>query len=206
MRRRTRPSFAPSSTASVPAGATWYYSMPRQLWLLQDTPTASVTPCHWLPMPSIRDMPASVCSCWWSSPNSGQWMWRGPVLLMLLVLVGRKLIYRQSLLWRTLLLAENVLLLAKTTLLLIVHLPGWSSHLRSANGRRLVWSAQQDVLLVHRRVVDELPLVAGLLLVVDADGRILAHTGDADDGSPAKRLIATGWIGSRRRASLLVAV
>src|SRR5271165_2108141 len=117
----------------------------------------------------------------------------------------------RSLLWRILLLTETARLLSRTSLLLtesplpaLVHLSGRSSHLRSANGRRLVRSAEQDVLLVHHRIVDELPLVVGLLLVVDADGGIFAQAGHADDGSAPKCLGASGWIRSRRRASLLL--
>ena len=106
----------------------------------------------------------------------------------------RDLIHRRSLLRRILLLAETAGWLTKATwlltkaALLIVHLSRRSSHLRSANRRRLIRSAQQDVMLVHHRVVDENPLVVGLLLVVDADSRIFAHAGDTNDGSAAEGL------------------
>ncbi len=77
-----------------------------------------------------------------------------PLSVRRLVLVGRKLIYRRRLLRRVLLLAEASRRLAKATLLLpktarllteagllIVQLSRRSSHLSSADGRRLVRSA-----------------------------------------------------------------
>src|SRR5208283_3199650 len=129
-----------------------------------------------------------------------------------LVLVRRKLIYRRSLLRQVLLLAEPSRRLAKAArrltkaALLIVQLPRRSSHLSATNGRRLVRPAQQDVLLVHHRVVDEHPLVVRFLLVVDANGRILAQAGDTDDGSATESLVPACGIRTKARTSLLVGV
>ena len=97
------------------------------------------------------------------------------------------------------LLAEAAVLLTERTLILLlaVHLTGGSAYLRSTNCRRLIGPFQQDVLLVHHRVINELPFVVSLLLVVNANGWILAHAGNSDDRTPAKRLPIVGARGGR---------
>src|SRR5579862_3411331 len=88
------------------------------------------------------------------------------------------------------LLPEGAALLTERTLIVLlllpVHLAGRRAYLAAADGGRLVWGFDERVGGVHHRVVNELPLVVGLLLVVDADGRILAQAGHTDDGTTAK--------------------
>src|SRR6516164_4731585 len=78
------------------------------------------------------------------------------------------------------LVAESAVLLPKRTLLLIrlIELSGWGADITAANGCGRVRSFEEHVGLVHHRVIDELPLVIGLLLVVDANRRILACAGN----------------------------
>ena len=74
------------------------------------------------------------------------------------------------------------------SVLLAIHLAGRRADVLAADGGRLIRTLQQDVALVHHRVVDELPLVVGLLLVVNANRWIFAQAGDADDRPASKRL------------------
>ncbi len=100
------------------------------------------------------------------------------ILLLRLILIRRKLTARAGLSRSTppgcILLEGIAWLLSERTLLLAVYLPSRRSDLRSANDDRLVRTAQQNVRPVSRGVIDELPLIVRLLLVVNADGRILA--------------------------------
>ena len=65
------------------------------------------------------------------------------VLMWRLVLIGWKLASRalRALVSRSIRLSTATRLLTERTLLLPIHLPGWSSNLRAANSRRLVWAA-----------------------------------------------------------------
>ena len=93
-----------------------------------------------------------------------------------------------------LLLAESILLLPESALLLTIHLAGRGPYLGSADGRRLVRSAQQDILHVHHWVIDKHPLVVCLLLVINANRRIFAQAGDTHDCSAAKGLSTAGRV------------
>ena len=104
-----------------------------------------------------------------------------------------------------LLLSKAVLLLSETALLLAIHLASGSANLRSTDGHRLVGSAQQHILLVHHRVVDELPLVVGFLLVVNANRGIFTQAGDTDDCPATKLRIAASGVLSEGRITLLIA-
>ena len=85
---------------------------------------------------------------------------------------------------------KAALRLAESSLTALVQLSGRSSHLSTADDGRLVGAAQQDVGLgVHLRVVNKNPLVVELLLVVDADGGIFAHAGNANHRPAAEGLV-----------------
>ena len=64
---------------------------------------------------------------------------------------------------------QRSVLLPESPLLLAIQLVGRNSDSVSADGSGLIRPAQQHIRLIDRRVVDELPLVVGLLLVVNAD-------------------------------------
>lgn len=70
--------------------------------------------------------------------------WPPPALLLRLILIGWKHAPRAALSRRSLL-GSITRLLSEWALLLAIHLPGWSSHLRSAEGGWLVRTAQQNI-------------------------------------------------------------
>ena len=120
-------------------------------------------------------------------------------LLRLKLLRRVLLLAKAALLSEATLLAETVLLLPKAVLLLAVHLAGGSANLRSADGGGLIRPAEQHIPLVHHRVVDELPLVVGFLLVVNANRLFFAQAGDTNNGPTAKLRVAASRVLSEGR-------
>src|ERR1019366_9901447 len=124
-------------------------------------------------------------------------------LLLRLVLVRRELAaWGDLLILQWILLSKSARLLggpsglqtgrALDALIVLVQLACGCSYLclRSTIGLPVVRPAQQNVDPVHGRAVNELPLVVRLLLVVNADGRVLVLAGNTDNGSASQRLPA----------------
>src|SRR6516164_3382856 len=117
---------------------------------------------------------------------------------MRLALVGRELVSWNELLVGLILL--RILLPNPTRLLpkrpgllpliLLIRLPRGHSELRVGIGLPVVRSAQQHVGQVQHRVVDEDPLVVGLLLVEDSDRRVFTLARDTYDRSSTEGLPA----------------
>src|SRR6516162_9064518 len=108
---------------------------------------------------------------------------------MRLALVGRELVSWNELLVGLILL--RILLPNRPGLLpliLLIHLPRGHSELRVGIGLPVVRSAQQHVGQVQHRVVDEDPLVVGLLLVEDSDRRVFTLARDTYDRSSTEGL------------------
>lgn len=84
-----------------------------------------------------------------------------------------------------------VALLAKGALL-IIHLTCGCSQLLAlgaTEGKRLIRSAQENVVAVLGGIVNKHPLVVGLLLIEDADRLVLVNTRHPHDGTPAEGLV-----------------